>query len=140
MVSYEIVIKILRKGMNYEKTIRVKKLPHTERINGKDYKIQLEDCWTNQIPVIRRYRFMLMGIKHYLVIFREGKTDAIERKLGLVTPATIDAIDKSRILGGMFKELFKDKVGGLKTVFIGIAIIAVFIFMLSYLGVIQFGV
>ena len=123
--------------MNYERKITVEKLPHEETIDKQTYIINMKDLNRYKYNPVITVIDKLLRRKSYIVIFRDGETEPLKAKGVEVTPGIIDAVDRSRAIKRMFSELFEGG-GNLKTIFLIIAGIAVAVFILNFMGVIDF--
>ncbi|MBA7640545.1 hypothetical protein ES703_48214 [subsurface metagenome] len=111
---YKVSIRILVPGCNIHKEIKARELPYEIEIEGKNYKVGIEDVYKIKHSFIKRPLYWLMGIKgRYLCIFRSSEDgEPIKNIETQATPVLIRNVKKSRILGKALAEIFKSGMGG----------------------------
>jgi len=123
---YKVSIRILIPGCNIHKEIKTRELPYDVEIEGKKYKVGIEDMYKIKHTFIKRPLYWLTGVKgRYLCIFRSSEDGKpITNIETYATPVLIRNVKKSRILGKALAEIFKSGMGGsVKFILIMLAVI-----------------
>ena len=139
--EYKILVKILREGPNLHKTVRTKKLPHTQKFDGDDteYEITADGLWKIKKSILfHLFNKMLFYRGHYLILFKEGNGEPVTHVDSKVTPKILKKVKGSTILGKAFAELFKGTFGGMKRIgfilFMIVSITVVYAYMRGWIG------
>lgn len=131
----EITATVICDGSNVQKVMLMPKIDFTTRIAGSEYHIEQGKMFNTEAHALNFLEKIRRKWKHitdkYQIFFIEDNPDAIliEPNKGLITPATLEIIERNTSLRSAISSLFQTHIGGRKIIFfVIIAIVGVVVY------------